>query len=130
MRCQVFAFHPPQQHQERHVAQRKARLGSCKDELVADLNGNVDGLHPLKDRASARSLNGTRCSLPAFIRSAGTVQTLADRSISLQRAPMTSPVRAAVRMANSSARAAKPSCSRKSVKKCRYEQHRAGLRDV
>ena len=62
--------------------------------------------------STARSLSGTRCSRPAFIRRAGMVQTRASRSISLQRAPRTSPERVAVRMANSSARAATTSLSR------------------
>src|SRR4051812_33029381 len=53
--------------------------------------------------ATARSENGTRWTRPAFIRSAGTVQTRASRSISCHRAPSTSPERAATRIANSSA---------------------------
>jgi hypothetical protein len=59
--------------------------------------------------ARARGESGTRCSRPALIRVAGTVQTLASVSISLQRAPSASPDRAAVRIANSNAWAAKPS---------------------
>src|SRR5262249_46974202 len=54
--------------------------------------------------ASVRADSGTRCSLPAFIRVAGSVQVLSSKSISPHRAPITSPVLAAVRMANSSAR--------------------------
>ena len=52
----------------------------------------------------ARSESGARCSLPAFIRSAGTVQSLARRSNPDHRAPIVSPVRAAVKIVNSSAR--------------------------
>src|SRR5712691_7645304 len=63
--------------------------------------------------ASEASESGTRCSRPAFMRPAGTVQTLASRSISPHRAPKTSPVRAAVKIANSSARAAMPSRPRR-----------------
>ena len=48
---------------------------------------------------------GTRCSRPAFILAAGTTQTFPFRSISDHLAPITSPVRAAVRMVNSNARA-------------------------
>ena len=62
--------------------------------------------------STARALKGTRCSRLAFIRLAGIVHTLPLKSISLQVAPITSPVRAAVKIANSSARAAVPSCSR------------------
>ena len=54
----------------------------------------------------ARSGRGMRCALDAFIRSAGIVHTFALISISLQTAPYTSPDRAAVNIANSSARAA------------------------
>jgi len=53
-------------------------------------------------------LSGMRCSLPAFILPSGMVQTPAFRSISCQVAPRTSPDRAAVRMANSSALAPLP----------------------
>ena len=52
--------------------------------------------------ARARSLSGTRCSRPDFIRSPGTVQRPLSRSISDQRALIASPVRAAVRIVNSS----------------------------
>jgi hypothetical protein len=48
-------------------------------------------------------LSGTRCSLPAFIRSAGMIQTLASKSNSLHFASITSLVRVAVRISNSSA---------------------------
>ena len=51
--------------------------------------------------ANARSLSGTRCSRLAFMRSGGSVQTFASRSICDHRAPSTSPDRAAVRIANS-----------------------------
>ena len=63
--------------------------------------------------ASARSLSGTRCSRAAFIRAAGTVQTLAIVSISGQKAPSVSPERAAVNIVNSRARAATPDVVRK-----------------
>ena len=67
--------------------------------------------------ASAAGDSGTRCSLRPFIRSAGIVQSRSPKLISSQRAPMTSPVRAAVSIANSRARAAMPSCSRNSAMK-------------
>ena len=51
--------------------------------------------------AAAAAESGTRCSRPAFIRAAGTTQTLSRRSTSSHRAPITSPVRAAVRIRNS-----------------------------
>ena len=53
--------------------------------------------------------SGTRCSFPAFMRSAGIVHTRASISISIHVAPRTSPDRAAVKIANSAARAAIPS---------------------
>ena len=51
--------------------------------------------------ASARSLNGTRCSTPAFIRLVGTVQVADSRSISRHVEPRASPDRAAVKIKNS-----------------------------
>ena len=68
--------------------------------------------------ALACSDSGTVCCLPPFIRSAGTVQVRACRSISPQRAPIASPVRAAVRIVSSSARAPVPAC-------CRSVRHEA-----
>jgi hypothetical protein len=56
--------------------------------------------------AIAGSLNGMRCSRPAFMRPAGIVQTSAAGSISSQTAPITSPDLAAVKIVNMSARAA------------------------
>ena len=44
----------------------------------------------------ARGESGTRCSRPAFIRSAGTVHVAASMSISVHVANRTSPARAAV----------------------------------
>ena len=55
--------------------------------------------------ATAALDSGTRCSRLAFILDAGMVQTLSAKSISLQRAPTTSPRRPAVRIRNSKARA-------------------------
>ncbi len=77
---------------------RRPRLPG-KDEIVGP-----DLVHLLEQRQRGR---GQRNAVlpPAFIRSAGIVQTFAARSISSQVAPSTSPVLAAVRMANSSARA-------------------------
>ena len=67
--------------------------------------------------AIARLLSGTWCSFPPFMRSAGTVHTPVSRSISDHFAPITSEVRAAVRMANSRARAEMLSRSRSSAMK-------------
>ena len=50
--------------------------------------------------SAARSHSGTRCSRLDFMRTAGTVHTLAGRSISAHRAPRTSPERAAVSDSN------------------------------
>jgi hypothetical protein len=63
--------------------------------------------------ASARGDKGRRCSRRPFILPSGTVQVL-SRS---QRAPITSPVRAAARIANSRVRAATPSCWRRLARK-------------
>ena len=52
---------------------------------------------------SARSVSGTRCLRPAFMRLAGTVQIRASRSISRYAASRTSPGRAAVSVMNSKA---------------------------
>jgi hypothetical protein len=67
---------------------------------------------------AAASLNGTRCSRPAFMRAAGIVHTREPRSISSHVAPRTSFVRQPVRIANASALAAMPpSRSRKRAMK-------------
>jgi hypothetical protein len=54
--------------------------------------------------ASAASESGTRCSFPAFMRSAGIVQHLSAIFISFQRALFTSTDQPAVKIVNSSAR--------------------------
>ena len=58
--------------------------------------------------ARAAADNGTLCTLPAFMRRAGTTQIAAAVSTSPQVIPRTSPVRAAVRMAKRKASAAIP----------------------
>lgn len=68
-------------------------------------------------RAKAAGLRGTRCSRPLFILCAGTVEVRDPESISGHVARRTSPDLAAVRMANSSARAADPSCLRREFMK-------------
>ena len=67
--------------------------------------------------AIAEAVSGTRCSVPAFIRSAGMVHILSPASISDHRAPRTSPDRAHVRIANCSAREERASFSRSCVMK-------------
>ena len=59
-------------------------------------------------KTETASDRATRCALPAFIRSAGIVHTRSAKPISVQVAPIASPVRAAVRITNSRARAAIP----------------------
>ena len=59
--------------------------------------------------AMAAELSGTRCSRPPFMRAAGTIHVLDAKSISGHLARRTSPDRAAVRIANSRARAPLPS---------------------
>ena len=58
---------------------------------------------------------GTRCSLPAFMRWPGTTQTFSASLISSQVAPIASPVRAAVSIVNSRARAAMPPWPRRAT---------------
>jgi hypothetical protein len=65
----------------------------------------------------ARAHNGTLCSLPAFMRCAGTVHCCLPKSISSHTALLVSPVRAAVRMVNSSALALSELRSRSSAMK-------------
>ena len=67
------------------------------------------------DALTAAAESGTRCSRFIFMRSAGTTQSARSRSISAHVAPRTSPDRAAVNAANSSARAPKPSRLRNSA---------------
>ena len=69
----------------------------------------LDALGKLSSNASAVFDSGTRCGWPAFMRGAAIVHMPASRSTSRQRAPITSPDRAAVRIANSSARSGTPS---------------------
>ena len=70
--------------------------------------GNTSGLPRPSARASsriskARRHSGTRCSRIAFVRGAGMVHTPSFRSISVQTAPRTSPVRVALSTRNSNA---------------------------
>ena len=65
--------------------------------------GNTRPCPPLNGRACsstviAASLSGTRCGLPAFMRSPGIVHVFASVSISFQVAPRASPLRAAQRI--------------------------------
>ena len=59
--------------------------------------------------ATARDESGTRCSRSLFMRSAGTTHSRSPKSNSFHRAPRASPVLAAVRITNSSARGVIPS---------------------
>ena len=52
----------------------------------------------LASTATAGALRGTRCFIPAFMRSAGLVHVAESRSISSHRAPLTSPDLAAERL--------------------------------
>ena len=62
--------------------------------------------------------SGTRCSRPAFMRTAGTDHSAFPVSISLHLAPITSPVRAAVRIRNSNASADIACDCRRSARNC------------
>ena len=103
----VSALHPPQQHQQRHARQRLALLATGETNALG--SGLVASFATSRSASSAPSDSGTRCSRPAFMRSAGTIQVAACMSNSDHRAPITSPVRAAVRIANRSASAETPS---------------------
>ena len=95
----LIPAHATQQNKHRHVLRLADRACRPGRRWLG-----VPSLAPLfaasrsTDRAGSDS--GTLCSLAAFMRAAGTVQRACVLSISDQRAPITSPVRAAVRMAN------------------------------
>ncbi len=101
--------HAAQEHVQRHHGKRLFGPLARKEEIACPRLGKR-----FEDR-QRRAQRGTRCSRPAFIRFAGTVQTLPVKSISSQSRPRISPERAAVKMQNSSASAAIPSRSRKSA---------------
>ena len=95
--------------------------------------GNTNSLSPDNCRApfmisTARGESGTRCSRRVFVRAAGIVHVPLVKSTSDQRAPSTSPVRAAVKMRNSKASfAISPiSLSRKVLHEGRYVGVRHG----
>ncbi len=77
-----------------------ATFGECADRVIEAMRPSW------RNSKHAAQWEMTLRNYAAFIRSAGTVHTARSRSNSFQRAPSTSPERAAVRMANSSARAA------------------------
>ncbi len=80
-----------------------------------------------RSRAIAAAVSGTLCSRPAFMRPAGIVQRPASRSTSDQTAPRTSPLRAAISVRNSRARAAIPSRSRSAAnQRATSSRERAG----
>jgi hypothetical protein len=83
-------------------------------------------LHICSMTAIAAGLRGTRCSRSPFIRSARTVHTFSAMLISpeLHLAPRDSPLRAALRIVNSSALGAVPSCARSSAMKAGLHPHR------
>jgi hypothetical protein len=102
----LFSAHAPQDCHEAHVRKRRTLTTagenwSVRCTLLSKTKVDVD--------------RGTRCSRPAFIRSAGMVHAASSRLTSDQVAPRTSPDRVAVRIANSTARAASPTCSRNSA---------------
>jgi len=108
----------------RHADMRRntARIKSS-DRVARWLAGNTNSLSRTFAMRSSTAMaavdNGIRCSRPlfrlVFMRAAGTVHRRVRRSISSHRAPRASPVRAAVRIVNSRARAATPSRRRTSA---------------
>ena len=110
MRRQIAAAHPPQQHQERHVGKAAAGLppGNTKASAASRLVRCIS-----QDRQRASGQRNAVFAVAAFMRAAG-------RSKSCRASRFRSTARrssrrccAAVRIGNSSARAAMPSCSRK-----------------
>jgi hypothetical protein len=97
-------------HERMYLSGIDDMLPGLKSPLLADENGAIKVFEfengELERFEHSRRLGSTRCSRPAFIRLAGTVQIFLSRSISGHRIPKTSPERAAVRMHSSSASAA------------------------
>ena len=83
--------------------------GTGKTHLATAIG--VQAIEHHRKRVVALSESGTLCSRPAFMRVAGMVQTFSFQIISDHFAPKISPVRVAVRMQTSSARAAIPKYS-------------------
>ena len=87
MHGQIIAAHALKQLEHGHVAERLARSAAGEDKIVVSWAC-------VAMSSSARSDSGTRCSLPAFMRSAGTAQSFSRMLNSERRAPIASPVRA------------------------------------
>ena len=83
-------------------------LRSLDSDEMRPLTGTMDGQYPFWSPDSGSVGFFAEGRLKTLDIDSGTVQTLASRSSSLQRAPRTSAVRAAVSIANSRARAAIP----------------------
>jgi hypothetical protein len=111
--------HAPQHRSQAHVGKRSAHAG--KHVVSGSRSADKD-----RSRSSAGFDSGTRWSRLAFVRLAGIIQSAAFKSISDQVAPRTSPDRAAVNSANSSARAPTPSCDRKRLARARPESVLSG----
>lgn len=88
---------------------RRSSIGMAMFEIGKTRSPDLPGA---LNNAVIALFSGTRCGRSDFIRSAEIVQTRATRSISCQVAPITSPVRAAVRIVKASARA----------KRCHFER--------
>jgi hypothetical protein len=73
---------------------------------LGNTKSHVRNFERVSTTFSAGLDNGTPCSRPALVRTTGIVHTLSPKSISDQRAPSISPVRVAVSMQASRARAA------------------------
>jgi hypothetical protein len=72
-------LHAPQHHFHGHIGKRLACPAKTKSPVLS--------FSSWRRIATARADKGTRCSRPAFIRSAGTVQIFLSRSISGHRIP-------------------------------------------
>ena len=96
----VFQLHAAHDHFRRHIGQRLAAYRSGKN------NSPVLTFTSFRRIATVHTDKGTRCSLPAIMRFADTVQILFSKSASSHRIPTISPDFAAVRMQSFNARVA------------------------
>ena len=81
----------------RHVAQHPAGAQRRRE---AEPRTHLQAAVPASMSQAPRSLSGTRCSMPAFMREPGIVHVAPSRSISSHVAPLASPERAAVNTRN------------------------------
>ena len=103
MHSDIATPHPPEHGGHRHVGQPGAGLGADEHEVVAVFAEEI------LSSSRRAELSGIPMLFAGLHPAGGHCPDAGLRSISSQRAPIASPVRAAVRMVNSSACAATPS---------------------